>query len=154
MELIDDLTFKLNPGSSLNGKIPVIISMRTHRSRTQPSIVSCNTYGIMPGSNHGHLKSVNIQNLSHLKCTKLRVQIALVALFQLISALLNTRSVYVTITWLVRNKLKLNTGKIELLVLNASHCPCPSWAYGYGAIEILIIFIIIIIIIIIVIICN
>ena len=22
------------------------------------------------GSNHGHLKSVNIQNLSHLKCTK------------------------------------------------------------------------------------
>ena len=154
MELIDDLTFTLNPGSSLDGKIPVIISMRTHRSRTQPSIVSCNTYGIMPGSNHGHLKSVNIQNLSHLKCTKLRVQIALVALFQLISALLNTRSVYVTITWLVRNKLKLNTGKIELLVLNASHCPCPSWAYGYGAIEILIIFIIIIIIIIIVIICN
>ena len=125
MELIDDLTFKLNPGSSLDGKIPVIISMRTHHSRTQPSIVSCNTYGIMPGSNHGHLKSVNIQNLSHLKCTKLRVQIALVALFQLISALLNTRSVYVTITWLVRNKLKLNTGKIELLVLNASHCPCP-----------------------------
>ena len=154
MELIDDLTFKLNPGSSLDGKIPVIISMRTHSSWTQPSIVSCNTYGIMPGSNHGHLKSVNIQNLSHLKCTKLRVQIALVALFQLISALLNTRSVYVTITWLVRNKLKLNTGKIELLVLNASHCPCPSWAYGYGAIEILIIFIIIIIIIIIVIICN
>ena len=150
MELIDDLTFKLNPGSSLDGKIPVIISMWTHRSRTQPSIVSCNTYGIMPGSNHGHLKSVNIQNLSHLKCTKLRVQIALVALFQLISALLNTRSVYVTITWLVWNKLKLNTGKIELLVLNASHCPCPSWAYGYGAIEILIIFIIIIIVII----CN
>ena len=24
----------------------------------------------MLGSNHGHLKSVNIQNLSHLKCTK------------------------------------------------------------------------------------
>ena len=44
--------------------------MRTHCSRTQPSIVSCNTYGIMLGSNHGHLKSVNIQNLSHLKCTK------------------------------------------------------------------------------------
>ena len=42
------------------------------------------------------------KQLSHLKCTKLRVQIALVALFQLISALLNTRSVYVTITWLVR----------------------------------------------------
>ena len=62
--------WKLNPGSSLDGKIPVIISMRTHRSRTQPSIVSCNTYGIMLGSNHGHLKSVNIQNLSHLKCTK------------------------------------------------------------------------------------
>ena len=60
VELIDDLTFKLNPGSSLDGKIPVIISMRTHRSRTQPSIVSCNTYGVMPGSNHGHLKSVNI----------------------------------------------------------------------------------------------
>ena len=153
MELIDDLTFKLNPGSSLDGKIPVIISMRTHRSWTQPSIVSCNTYGIMPGSNHGHLKSVNIQNLSHLKCTKGSNNIGGL-MFQLISALLNTRSMYVTITWLVQNKSKLNTGKIELLVLNASHCPCPPWAYGYGAIEILIIFIIIIIIIIIVIICN
>ena len=29
-------------------------------------------------------------------------------------------------SWLVRNKLKLNRGKTELLVLNASHRPRPS----------------------------
>ena len=26
-------------------------------------------------------------------------------------------------SWLVRNKLKINTGKTKLLILNASHCP-------------------------------
>ena len=65
VELIGDLTFKLNPGPSLDGNNSIIISARTYRSRTtRPSIVSRNAYGITLGSNHGHLKGVNVQNLT------------------------------------------------------------------------------------------
>ena len=66
VELIGDLTFKLNPSPSVDGKIPVIIFAWTHCScTTRPSIVPCNAYGITLGSN---TKGINVQNLSYVKC--------------------------------------------------------------------------------------
>ena len=88
MELIGDLTFKLNPGPSMKRTIPVIISSQAKRSHaSRPSAVLNN---VTTGSKKCCLRGVNRQNLINIRCLNQKKQSG----FKPIEfCLMNTRSI-------------------------------------------------------------
>ena len=67
-ELIGDLTFKLNPGPTMNRTIPVIVSSQAKRSHAiRPSTVLQN---VTLGSNNCCPRGVNWHNLISIRCLK------------------------------------------------------------------------------------
>ena len=88
MELIGDLTFKLNPGPSMNRTIPVIVSSQAKRSHaSRPTAMSHNA---TPGFKSCCLRGVNLQNLINLRCSNQKLQNGFIPIE---FCLLNTRSI-------------------------------------------------------------
>ena len=88
MELIGDLTFKLNPGPSMKRTIPVIISSQAKRSHaSRPTAV---LHNVTPGFKGCCLRGVNRPNLINIRCSNQRLQSG----FKPIEfCLMNTRSI-------------------------------------------------------------
>ena len=88
MELIGDLTFKLNPGPSVNRTIPVIVSSQAKRSHAlRPATV---LYNATLGSKNCCPRGVNWHNLISIRCSKQKLQNGFVPID---FCLLNTRSI-------------------------------------------------------------
>ena len=88
MELIGDLTFKLNPGPSVNRTIPVIVSSHAKCSHAlRPATV---LYNATLGSKNCCPRGVNWHNLISIRCSKQKLQNGFVPID---FCLLNTRSI-------------------------------------------------------------
>ena len=88
MELIGDLTFKLNPGPFVNRTIPVIVSSQAKRSHAlRPATV---LYNATLGSKNCCPRGVNWHNLISIRCSKQKLQNGFVPID---FCLLNTRSI-------------------------------------------------------------
>ncbi|PFX12684.1 hypothetical protein AWC38_SpisGene23314 [Stylophora pistillata] len=88
MELIGDLTFKLNPGPSMNEIIPVIVSSQAKRSHAlRPTTVLQN---VTLGSKNCCPRGANWHNLISIRCSKQKLQNRFVPID---FCLLNTRSI-------------------------------------------------------------
>ena len=88
MELIGDLTFKLNLGPSMKRTIPVIISSQAKRSHaSRPTAV---LHSVTPGSKGCCLRGVNRQNLINIRCSNQKLQSGFKAIE---FCLMNTRSI-------------------------------------------------------------
>ena len=87
LELLGDLTFKLNPGPPMNRTIPVIVSSQAKRSHaSRPITVS---YNVTPGSKNCCPRGVNRHNLISIRGPNKKLQNSFVPID---FCLLNTRS--------------------------------------------------------------